>query len=360
MTEPRVGLASSAAGNGLGGAVTPLLVGAGTGRWRRSCSFSPTIGPRRRCRARSRACHRASRVPTPTFSIASATVSAAAAYGPPGSWPSDPSSSVSDPWCSADRLVPGRWRLVGDVLLGERPGLGGIFTGSGTDPNSGPLIVLLALAMVPAVLPVPTSWLSPFSTALFRYPVLVLGSLVALLAGLFLTAAYPVAAQESTSTAMAGMTGMSGATSGFGRHDFDDRHLYSREQRGAEDGAGHPEHTEHGHGWAGHQHEHEQGPMPARGGSTEHHEIELALHRSGIASGRGPGPAGPWRQRVRRHPHGRPKDASPEPTFSQQINSTQYVQATSEAVARYSTPAAAQVAGYEPVSPYRTTRSSTT
>ncbi len=95
-------------------------------------------------------------------------------------------------------------------------GLGGIFTGSGTDPNSGPLIVLLALAMVPAALPDPATWRSPFSTALFRYPVLVLGGLVALVAGLFLSAAYPAAAQESTSTAMAGMTGMSGATSGSG------------------------------------------------------------------------------------------------------------------------------------------------
>ena len=40
-----------------------------------------------------------------------------------------------------------------------------------------------------------------------------------------------------------------------------------------------------------------------------------------------------------------------EPTFSEQIGATQYVQATSQAVARYSTPAAAQAAGYEPVSP---------
>ena len=91
-------------------------------------------------------------------------------------------------------------------------GLGGIFTGSGTDPNSGPLIVLLALAMAPAVLPDPATWLSPFSTALFRYPVLVLGGVVALVAGLFLSAVYPVAAQESTGTAMAGMTGMSGSS----------------------------------------------------------------------------------------------------------------------------------------------------
>ena len=42
-------------------------------------------------------------------------------------------------------------------------GLGGIFTGSGTDPNSGPLVVLLALAMVPAALPDPATWRSPFS-----------------------------------------------------------------------------------------------------------------------------------------------------------------------------------------------------
>jgi hypothetical protein len=45
------------------------------------------------------------------------------------------------------------------------------------------------------------------------------------------------------------------------------------------------------------------------------------------------------------------RGCSPEPTFSQQINATQYVQATSQVVARYSTPAAAQAAGYEPVSP---------
>ena len=46
----------------------------------------------------------ASRALTPTFSTASATISAAAGCGPPGSWPSDPSSSDSGPWCSADRL----------------------------------------------------------------------------------------------------------------------------------------------------------------------------------------------------------------------------------------------------------------
>jgi hypothetical protein len=42
---------------------------------------------------------------------------------------------------------------------------------------------------------------------------------------------------------------------------------------------------------------------------------------------------------------------APEPTFSDQINAEQYVQSTSQAVARYATPAAAVAAGYQPVSP---------
>ena len=40
-----------------------------------------------------------------------------------------------------------------------------------------------------------------------------------------------------------------------------------------------------------------------------------------------------------------------EPTFSEQINAAQYVQSTSQAVARYSSPSAAVAAGYAPVSP---------
>ena len=40
-----------------------------------------------------------------------------------------------------------------------------------------------------------------------------------------------------------------------------------------------------------------------------------------------------------------------EPTFSEQINAAQYVQSTSQAVARYSSPSAAVAAGYVPVSP---------
>ena len=130
-------------------------------------------------------------------------------------------------------------------------GLGGIFTGSGTDPNSGPLVVLLALAMVPAVLPDPATWRSPYSTALFDYPVLVLGGLVALLAG-------PVPERR-----------LPGPRPGDVRHgdvrhdrhgrvvhvglerpDCRDCHLYEREQRLDEVGPGRDEHPQHVDGWA--------------------------------------------------------------------------------------------------------------
>ena len=216
-TEPSVGIASSAAGQGIGGAVTPSLVWCGY--W--SLAAILFLLPNNR---------------TPT-SVSSAITGMSS--GEPSTY-SHFLNSFGNNFGSGG--VWTTWLLaIGSLVVGFGPlvfrrptpflaaggllatffwvsgqGLGGIFTGSGTDPNTGPLIVLLALAMVPAVLPDPTSWLSPFSTALFRYPVVVLGSLVALLAGLLLSAAYPVAAQESTSTAMAGMSGMSGATSGSG------------------------------------------------------------------------------------------------------------------------------------------------
>ena len=216
-TEPVVGFASSAAGQGIGGAVTPLIVWCGY--W--SLAAVLFLLPDNR---------------TPT-SVSSAITGMSS--GEPSAY-SHFLNSFGNHFGSGG--VGTTWLLaIGSLIVGFGPlvfrrptpflaaggllatffwvsgqGLGGIFTGSGTDPNSGPLIVLLALAMVPAALPDPASWLSPFSDALFRYPLLVLGSLVALLAGLFLSAAYPVADQESTSAAMAGMTGMSGATSGSG------------------------------------------------------------------------------------------------------------------------------------------------
>ncbi len=349
-TEPSVGLASSAAGQGIGRAVTPSLVWCGY--W--SLAAVLFLLPDNR---------------TPT-SVSSAITGMSS--GEPSTY-SHFLNSFGNHFGSGG--VGTTWLLaIGSLVIGFGPlvfrrptpflaaggllatffwvsgqGLGGIFTGSGTDPNTGPLIVLLALAMVPAVLPDPASWLSPFSTALFRYPVLVLGSVVALLAGLFLSAAYPVAAQESSSTAMAGMTGMSGATSGSGGGTATTA-TCTRGNNGAPrtglDVQNSPNMVMAGPGTA----------MNMNGADASAaaglNATKSNWHYTGPAL-----PAAEAQQLLADGANGSAdihmaaQGCAPEPTFSQQINATQYVQNTSQAVARYANPSEAMAAGYVAMSP---------
>ena len=357
-TDTRVGIASSAAGQGIGGATTALLVWCGY--W--SLAAILFLLPDNR---------------TPT-SVSSAIT---------GMSPGEPSgyshflNSFGSHFGSGG--VWTTWLLaVGSLIVGFGPlvfrratpflaagallatffwvsgqGLGGIFTGSGTDPNSGPLIVLLALAMAPAVQPDAATWLSPFSTALFRYPVPVLGGMVALVAGLFLSAVYPVAAQESTGTAMAGMTGMSGSgSSGSGS---------SASGTGGQTAAtatctrGNNGSTRAGLDVTNTPNMSMGGPhvimnmngadaSAAAGLNTTKADwhytgpvLPTALAQDLMAQGAN----GPTDIRMAA------TGCASEPTFSQQINATQYVQNTTEAAAAYATPSEAMAAGYVPVSP---------
>ncbi len=349
-TEPSVGIASSAAGQGLGGATTPLLVWCGY--W--SLAAVLFLLPDNR---------------TPT-SVSSAITGMSS--GEPSAYSHFLNSfgnhfgtgGVWTTWLLAiGSLVVGFGPLVfrrptpflavGGLLATffwvSGQGLGGIFTGSGTDPNSGPLIVLLALAMVPAALPDPASWLSPFSTALFRSPVLVLGSLVALLAGLFLSAAYPVAAQESTSTAMAGMTGMSGATSGSGGGTATSA-TCTRGNNGAPrtglDVQNSPNMVMAGPGTAMNMNGADASAAAGLNTTKSNwHYTGPALPSAEAQELLAQGANGPT------DIHMEAEGCASEPTFSQQINATQYVQNTTQAAARYGDPAAAMAAGYVAVSP---------
>ena len=348
--EPNVGTASSAAGQGLGGAMTPLLVWCGY--W--SLAAILFLLPNNR---------------TPT-SVSSAIT---------GMSPGEPSayshflSSFGNHFGSGG--VWTTWLLaIGSLAIGfgslvfRRPtpflaaggllatffwvsgqGLGGIFTGSGTDPNSGPLIVLLALAMVPAVLPDPRSWLSPFSTALFRYPVLVVGGVLALVAGIFLSAVYPVAAQESTSTAMAGMSGMSGTTSGSGGGTASTATCTSGNNGSTRSGLDVTNTPNMSMGGPGVIMNMNGADASAAAGLNTTKEN---WHYNGPAL-----PAAEAQELLAQGANG-PTDihmaatgCAPEPTFSQEINATQYVQNTTEAAARYANPSEAMAAGYVPVSP---------
>jgi hypothetical protein len=83
--------------------------------------------------------------------------------------------------------------------------VGNLFTGSDTDPNSGPIVILLALAMVPTVVASRAEWRSPAGEVLRRTPAVGALGLAGLGAALALSASYPAATSESAGTAMAGM-----------------------------------------------------------------------------------------------------------------------------------------------------------
>ena len=246
--------------------------------------------------------------------------------------------------------LPGRRGPAGRLLLDQRSGSRRHLHRLGDRPQLGPLVILLALAMVPAVLPDPASWRSPFSTALLEYPVLVLGGVGTLLAGLFLSAAYPVAAQESTSTAMSGMTGMSGASMAGSSGQTATTASCTSGNNGAPraglDINNTPNMIMAGPGTG--MNMNGADASAAAGLNTTKanwHYTGAALPTAEAQELLAQGANGPT------DIHMSTSGCASEPTFSQEINAVQYVQTTSQAVARYTSPSAAAAAGYVPVSP---------
>ncbi len=238
-------------------------------------------------------------------------------------------------------------------------GLGGILTGSGTDPNSAPLVVVLAFAMVPTVLADRSSWTPPLVGLVRRHRALSGAGAIGIFCALLLAATYPVAAQ-TTGGSMSGMSMSSSSGSGGS----------SMSMSGMESGS---ETASNAHCSAGNN-------GVARGGLDVTNSPNMAMGTS-----RGPtmnmngadasaaaglnmtksnwsytGPALPTAEANTLLTDGLngPTDihmaasgCAAEPTFSQEINAFGYVQATSQAVAPYATVASAVAAGYEPVSP---------
>ena len=226
--------------------------------------------------------------------------------------------------------------------------VGGLFTGSATDPNTGPLIVLLAVAMVPTVDPRRVEAPPPLSSLLRWNPVAPALGAAAVAAALALSATYPVAVAESTGAAMAGMamgsTGGSAAAApstttstcvnqqkGFAISGLDlnntpymimSGHL-GMDMNGADASAAAGLNTTEAN-W------HYTGPA-----------LPTALAQELLADGNN-GPS---------DIHMAESGCAPSVTASQQIKAEQYVQATSEAVARIANPFEAAAAGYVAVSP---------
>ena len=346
-----VGMASSAAGQGIGGATTPLLVW--VGYWSLAAVLFLLPNNRTSTSVSSAITGMSSGEPSAYSHFLN---SFGNQFGSGGVWTT---------WLFAiASLIVGFGPLLfrrptpflaGGGLLAaffwvSGQGLGGIFTGSGTDPNTGPLIILLALAMVPAVLPDRATWRSPFAIALSRCPVLVAGGAVGLVVALFLSAVYPVAAQESSSMAMSGMTGMSGASMAGTAGQTAATATCTRGNNGA------PR--------AGLDINNTPNMVMAGPGTGMNMNGADASAAAGLnttkANWHYTGPALPTAEAQELLTQGAngPSDihmyasgCATEPTFSEQISAVQYVQSTSQAVARYTSPSAATAAGYVPVSP---------
>jgi hypothetical protein len=342
--ELSVGVASSAAAQGVGGVATPLLVWAGY--W--SLAAVLFLLPHNR---------------TPT-SISSAIVGMA-----PGQagWFAHFLTSLGNAFSSSGTELAWVLAAVSLVigfgpLLSRRPGIflaagallsvvmwvagqglvGNILTGSGTDPNTGPMIVVLALAMTPARVAAPYVGSTPLGLAWREHRVLGGGGIGLVALAIFLSGAYPAASQESTGMAMSGMTGMAGGTvSG--------------------NSAASATCTGSGHNGL----DVNNSPLMAMGGS-----VVMNMNGSDANAAAGlnstkanwhyTGPALPQAEAQQlladggngpNEIHMAVSGCAPVPTFSQQINAEQYVQATSQAAAKYADPAAAAVAGYVAVSP---------
>jgi hypothetical protein len=230
--------------------------------------------------------------------------------------------------------------------------VGNVFSGSDTDPNTGPLVILLAAAMVPTVIASKEAWRSPAGEILRRSPAAAVLGVAALGAALALSASYPAAAPESTDSAMGGMV-MSGSGSGSEAGASGSQSATAStcvpHQKGLKIAGLDLANT----------------PYMIMGGSNG---MDLNGADASAAAGFNTttpnwhytGPALPQAeaQDLLADGNNGPIDihmaqsgCAPALTAAQSIGAAQYVQATSAAVTRYATLAAAVAAGYVPASP---------
>jgi hypothetical protein len=355
-----VGVASSAAGRGIGGAITPLAVWSGF--WLLAAVLFLLPANRTQSSISSAITGMAPGSPSAYAHFLNSVGSSLSSTGTLTAWILAIVSVViglgplvvrrPSPFLFAGGLVAGLLWLTGQGWLG------GVFSGSGTDPNTGPLVVLLALAMVPATLARSTS-LTPLVTLLRRKPALTFGSAAFVGAALILSATYPVSAQETSDTSMAGMS-MSGSSSSS-----------------ASAAASTATSTTTASGTTSNCTPNQKGipmsgldlnntPAMAMGGPNTVMDMNGAdaSAAAGLNTTKvnwhytGPALPSATTQLLLADGGNGPKDihmavtgCAKAVTSTQLLRSTQYVQSTSQAAANYATPAEAMAAGYVAVSP---------
>jgi hypothetical protein len=345
--DQKAGVASSPAAQGIGGAITPLAVWSGF--WALAAILFLLPNNRTQTSVSSAISGMSSGEPSAYAHFLTHFGDHFGSVGTQSAWLLAIASLV----IGAGPLVSRRPRifllaggLLSLVFWITAQGLGGIFTGSGTDPNTGPLVILLALSMTPTIEADASSDPAPLASLLRRNPAFVLGGGVALVVALVLGAAYPAPAQETTGMAMSGMAGMSGSTP-------------------SEDTASTASCTAGNGGTTRSGLDLTNTPYMIMGGDAGMNmngadASAAAGFNTTKANWNYTGPAFPAAlahelldegENGPDQIHMAVTGCAAEPTFSEQINATQYVQATSAAVAPYADPTAATAAGYVAVSP---------
>jgi hypothetical protein len=233
--------------------------------------------------------------------------------------------------------------IVGQGLVGD------VFSGSDTDPNTGPLMILLAAAMVPTVIARRESWTSPAGEVLRRSPVAGLLGVTALGAALALSASYPaVATTESTATAMSGMdmdgSSMTGSSSQSATVSTCVPHQTGLKISGL-DLANTPYMVMSGNKGMDMNGADASAAAGFNTTTPNWHYTGPAIPQAEASALLADGNNGPS------DIHMAESGCAPSLTAADEIGAVQYVQATSAAVSGYTTPAEAVAAGYLPASP---------
>ncbi len=228
--------------------------------------------------------------------------------------------------------------------------IGNVFSGSDTDPNTGPLVILLAAAMVPTVVVSREAWRSPAGEILRRSPAVAVLGIAALGAALALSASYPAAAPESTGSAMAGMV-MDGSGSG-GSSVASQSATASTcvpHQTGLKisglDLANTPYMIMSGSNGMDMNGADASAAAGFNTTTPDWHYTGPAIPQAEASTLLADGNNGPV------DVHMAESGCAPSLTAAENIGAEQYVQATSAAVSHLATPAAAMAAGYVPASP---------
>ena len=360
-TDRPAGIASSAAAQGVGRTITPLAVWAGY--WCLAAVLFLLPANRTRTSIQSAISGMTDGVPGWYAHFLTSTANLFSTSGTQTAWILA-AISVAIGLGPLVARRPG-WFLAAGALLSflmwitAQGLLGDVFTGSDTDPNTGPLVILLAAAMVPTVIASKQAWKSPAADILKRSPASALLGVAALVAALALSASYPAeAASESSSSAMSGMdmdgsssgmsgmSGMSGSSSGSQSATVSTCHPH---QTGLKisglDLANTPYMIMSGHNGMDMNGADASAAAGFNTTTPNWHYTGAALPQAEATTLLSEGNNGPSDIRMAEN------GCAPSLTASDDIGALQYVQATSAAVSGFATPAAAVAAGYVPASP---------